>query len=162
MLFGCFREGQYSTNFHWMTGILFFSYQNHNYYFITIFVKIHFVFPMASRAAVTAQYDDINVVDTFTLTETACLNIGHSCGSCNCNDASGECPHCHQEHYCSQTCQTNHWLTHKWTCSVPQLDLPERMVPLPLFSPYCSKKNSCALPSCMSVMQKHRKEEGER
>ena len=108
----------------------------------------HFVFPMASRVAVTAQYDDINVVDTFTLTETSCLNIGQQCGSCNCNDASGECPHCHQEHYCSWTCQRNHWLTHKWTCLVPQLDLPERMVPLQLFSPYCSKKNSCALPSC--------------
>ena len=27
---------------------------------------------------------------------------------------------------------------------------------------YSSQKNSCALPSCMSVMKKHRKEEGER
>ena len=27
---------------------------------------------------------------------------------------------------------------------------------------YSSQKNSCALPSCMNVMKKHRKEEGER
>ena len=90
-------------------------------------VKANLVFPMASHSAFTPQYDDIDVVETFTLpvTDTACLNFGHSCGSCNSNNASGECPYCHEEHYCSWTCQHNHWWTHKWTCSVPQLDLPE-------------------------------------